>query len=668
MIATGGLLRISARKQDPLRPPGQVPKRKRKAKQRRKNDVVVVKGKLKLCSVSGLIALCGILVLLVGIALAVVGYWPKASGASREGGRQLPPAGTGHRARANSSGLAQSWSPRGGAPSSSVGAPRSTRAPRPSSPAPVGFFFRIFSGYLHSDKLKVFGPLIMGIGIFLFICANAVLHENRDRKTKIINLRDLYSTVIDVHSLRAKDPAAALSAQRTGLGTCSLGSWLCKERDCRSNLRAERHIIIWIQEIWTSRAKKALEDNQICAEIDRWKEVGSGHSDPNTDSAFAEKGDKDRLPNRFRLPNVFLLIPDYRAGAGGRRGLHAEELRSRCQPHQAGHKARQGGSAVAAARGSQRPAVRPAVRPRPELAGTTHCARSPVSTLQTLSGRGDSAKAGSRRVAEPTKAQRAQKREAERERDGAVPWLPGERAAVQMGDPGEAGLAWGRLRAAARTGSWGKAAGCGRGQERPLGDPGAGRSSAPAPRAASRCLAPLLPEARLPKGRAGGRLPRTGRYAALRRCSTSGLPDYRAPPSPEPPPSPRVPDLGSTHPDSAASPSPPLRLEESPCASRRDSQSSQSDDASSSSNKGYTPLQEAGTSLESVVDSVAGNRQDCLAASEMGAEGPSQEPPEAEPPQPVQRQFTNKEKLFMISRSRAAGVEAEEEDEESTGD
>ncbi|XP_014397122.1 PREDICTED: transmembrane protein 200C [Myotis brandtii] len=85
MIATGGLLRISARKQDPLRPPSQVPKRKRKVQRRRKNDVVVVKGKLKLCSISGLIALCGILVLLVGIAMAVVGYWPKANGASREG-------------------------------------------------------------------------------------------------------------------------------------------------------------------------------------------------------------------------------------------------------------------------------------------------------------------------------------------------------------------------------------------------------------------------------------------------------------------------------------------------------------------------------------------------------------------------------------------------------
>lgn len=154
MIATGGLLRISARKQDPLRPPSQVPKRKRKAKKRRKNDVVVVKGKLKLCSVSGLIALCGILVLLVGIAMAVVGYWPKANVVNREGGKHLPPVGSSHHAptTANSSSSGNKNRSRGhsetsgGVNSSSVGAPRSTPPARPAAPSPssstsVGFFF-----------------------------------------------------------------------------------------------------------------------------------------------------------------------------------------------------------------------------------------------------------------------------------------------------------------------------------------------------------------------------------------------------------------------------------------------------------------------------------------------------------------------------------------------
>lgn len=49
----------------------------------------------------------------------------------------------------------------------------------------------------------------MGIGIFLFICANAVLHENRDKKTKVINLRDIYSTIIDLHSIHKPNSSSS---------------------------------------------------------------------------------------------------------------------------------------------------------------------------------------------------------------------------------------------------------------------------------------------------------------------------------------------------------------------------------------------------------------------------------------------------------------------------
>lgn len=69
--------------------------------------------------------------------------------------------------------------------------------------------------YLHSDRLKVLGPLIMGVGIFLFICGNAVLHENRDRKTKVIDLRDIYSTVIDLH--RGHKPSSPSAGPLHGL-------------------------------------------------------------------------------------------------------------------------------------------------------------------------------------------------------------------------------------------------------------------------------------------------------------------------------------------------------------------------------------------------------------------------------------------------------------------
>uniref|UniRef100_A0A8C5PIJ3 Transmembrane protein 200C n=1 Tax=Leptobrachium leishanense TaxID=445787 RepID=A0A8C5PIJ3_9ANUR len=207
MIATGGLLRISARKQDPLRPKGQAPKRKRKSKKKRKNDVVVVKGKLKLCSISGLIALCGILVLLVGIAMAVMGYWPKSNSVYHGGlGKNQAKYSSGDK-NIISANKNQSWSHQ-----SSHGSNKGVLKMRDANvtrnlqqKASPGLLSDLLSKYLHSDNLKVFGPLIMGIGIFLFICANAVLHENRDKKTKIINLRDLYSTVIDVHGMKSKD-------------------------------------------------------------------------------------------------------------------------------------------------------------------------------------------------------------------------------------------------------------------------------------------------------------------------------------------------------------------------------------------------------------------------------------------------------------------------------
>ncbi len=201
MIATGGLLRINARRQDSLRAKNHAEnKRKRKEKKKRKNEVVVVKGKLKLCSVSGLVAAIGIVVLLVGVSMAVLGYWPKESplypglmNAQRTyDSRELvnvtvrPPwdlLDKDFRSYNGSNGTAELHTPK------------------------LGAFAAFINRYLYSDKLKVYGPLIMGIGIFLFICANAVLHENRDKKTKIINLRDIYSTVIDIHSLRSKESA-----------------------------------------------------------------------------------------------------------------------------------------------------------------------------------------------------------------------------------------------------------------------------------------------------------------------------------------------------------------------------------------------------------------------------------------------------------------------------
>ncbi|XP_012601732.2 transmembrane protein 200C [Microcebus murinus] len=620
MIATGGLLRISARKQDPLRPPSQIPKRKRKAKKRRKNDVVVVKGKLKLCSISGLIALCGILVLLVGIAMAVVGYWPKANGASKEGGKQLPPAGSGQRvpntaSSGNSGSKNRSRSHSGtaaGVNSSSAGSPRGTPAARPaapsSSPASVGFFFRVFSGYLHSDKLKVFGPLIMGIGIFLFICANAVLHENRDKKTKIINLRDLYSTVIDVHSLRAKDLAAAAAAAAAAATSSSASG--------PSGATPLNGFLSYVQ----SRGLE-LQPGSCCGAGDAfgaaallakgsWPHpaalAGGGARGASSPPDLASSPRCPREPPSL-VEAVYSIYRERSGGAGRRRAAAAAAVAA---------------TATAAASGSSSPAPCSPPESWGRQSTASSLVGSSLSAFALLPLQGD------------------------RDRDGdaegaSCSWQrpPGERGSREI-PRGELDLSLTSLR----------------------GAEGGARWAHSEPEEAEGAVA-----ARTARGQ-GGCPPRTGRYAALRRRSTSGLPDYRAPSSPEPPPSPGSEDLDSSLLAKAASPSPPLQPEDSPPA-RRDSGSSQSDDPSVS-NKGYTPLREAGTSSESVVDAVASQRQGCAAAAAPGPEqsppeGAGQETPRAGPPRPLQRQFTNKEKLFMISRSHAAGVE--EGELESTG-
>ncbi|KAG7222976.1 hypothetical protein INR49_029198, partial [Caranx melampygus] len=220
MIATGGLLRINARRQDSLKSKPHKPHtHKKKNKKKKRSEVVVVKGKLKLCSVSGLVAAVGILVLLAGVVMAALGYWPRDglffSSQSQEStamasvssvtstpapaGTQLQGDGGDDRGGGDK---AASSDERWGGGGDGERYNQTETFNRTAQQPPRGFLEDFLDRYLYSDRLKVFGPLIMGIGIFLFICANAVLHENRDKKTKVINLRDIYSTVIDLHSLR----------------------------------------------------------------------------------------------------------------------------------------------------------------------------------------------------------------------------------------------------------------------------------------------------------------------------------------------------------------------------------------------------------------------------------------------------------------------------------
>ncbi|NXF59575.1 T200C protein, partial [Ciccaba nigrolineata] len=548
MIATGGLLRISARKQDPLRPQSQVPKRKRKAKKKRKNDVVVVKGKLKLCSLSGLIALCGILVLLVGIALAVVGYWPKPSQVYREGsfsgGRHLASQGGTPKNRSRNQEGAQAGihpeSPSRANTSTTATTRGSPQSP-PTSSSPqtsVGLLFRLFSSYLHSDKLKVLGPLIMGIGIFLFICANAVLHENRDKKTKIINLRDLYSTVIDAHSLRAKDGGTPASAPLNGF----------------VNYVQSRGLEL-------KPGGEGLGAAAMLAKSSWPPGLGVSLSPPDLSSS-PRRSSFCTPPQPPSLAEAVYSIYRERAAHAGRTVTSPP-----CSP--------------------------------PESWGRRSTASSIVGSSLSAFALLPLAPSG-----------------------GGGGWRrpPGERGAREI-PRGEFELSLTNLSSSHGEGS------CG-----------------------------------------------TRRHKlVLRRQSTSCLPDARRPLFPEPPRSPAVSrclnssllvKASSSYSKSLDLGGPPPSTP--PPITRTDSQSSQSEP--SSSNKGYSHLEEAGTSLESVANTPATKIQDCeeepvektdpLKATSREQTG--------EQSQQTQRQYTNKEKLFMISRSHAA-LGLEDGELESTG-
>ncbi|NXW32532.1 T200C protein, partial [Phaetusa simplex] len=548
MIATGGLLRISARKQDPLRPQSQVPKRKRKTKKKRKNDVVVVKGKLKLCSLSGLIALCGILVLLVGIALAVVGYWPKPNQVYREGsfsgGRQLAPQGGTSKNRSRTqegahAGIHPESPPRANTSTTATtqGSPQSL--PTSSSPqASVGFLFRLFSSYLHSDKLKVLGPLIMGIGIFLFICANAVLHENRDKKTKIINLRDLYSTVIDAHSLRAKDGGTPASAPLNGFVNYVQSRGL----DLKPGGEGLGAAAMLARSSWPPGLGVSLSPPDLASSPRR-----SSFCTPPQPPSLAEA--------------VYSIYREHAALAG-------------------------------------RTVTSPPCSP-PESWGRRSTASSIVSS--SLS---------------------------------AFTLLPLA--------PSGGGGAW----------------------RRPPGERGAREI----PRGEFELSLTDLSSNRIEGGYGTRR-----HKLVLRRQSTSCLPDARRPLFPEPPRSPAVSgDVDSSLLVKASSSysksldlggSPPSTP---PAITKMDSQSSQSEP--SSSNKGYSHLEEAGTSLESVANTPASKIQDCEEepAEKTDPLKATSREQTGEQSQQTQRQYTNKEKLFMISRSHAA-LGLEDGELESTG-
>ncbi|NXP52291.1 T200B protein, partial [Heliornis fulica] len=133
------------------------PRRRGCRLQRKAPPEILVKGQLRMRSPSGAFVMVGVSVVLVGMTIAVVGYWPHRG-----------PKGTGT----------------GTGNTSIAGDMRREVATGRHVP--------------HSEKLKLVGPVIMGIGLFIFICANTMLYENRDMETRRLMQKGLYSMVVGV--------------------------------------------------------------------------------------------------------------------------------------------------------------------------------------------------------------------------------------------------------------------------------------------------------------------------------------------------------------------------------------------------------------------------------------------------------------------------------------
>lgn len=133
----------------------------------RKKKGEVVQGKVRIRSMPGAFLVLGMIVVIVGTTLAVVGYWPYR-GQRSAGGSVSKNASQG-----------SNWS---------LGA--------------KGLFSS--ASLIHTDRMKLLGPVIMGVGLFILICANTVLYENRDKETQIL-LSEMQSVMCTMSTVPSAD-------------------------------------------------------------------------------------------------------------------------------------------------------------------------------------------------------------------------------------------------------------------------------------------------------------------------------------------------------------------------------------------------------------------------------------------------------------------------------
>ncbi|XP_053087193.1 uncharacterized protein tmem200b [Pangasianodon hypophthalmus] len=133
----------------------------------RKKKGGVVQGKVRIRSLPGAFLVLGMIVVVVGTTLAVVGYWPYRVQRSAVGSVTKSPS------------QGSNWG---------LGA--------------KGLFST--ASLIHTDRMKLLGPVIMGVGLFILICANTVLYENRDKETQIL-LSEMQSVMCTMSTVPSAD-------------------------------------------------------------------------------------------------------------------------------------------------------------------------------------------------------------------------------------------------------------------------------------------------------------------------------------------------------------------------------------------------------------------------------------------------------------------------------
>lgn len=162
-------------------------------------------------SLPGAFLVLGVVVVVVGTALAVAGYWPY------------------HLARPPALG-------------ETPGEPQSSWSLRAKGLLSAG-------GLVHSERMKLLGPVVMGVGLFILICANTVLYENRDRETHML--------LAQMRSVMCSVSAAVPSADLRDVGRFQ----------CVSSLPAAHLHVLCAQQL--ARSEPLLSGGGACRQLVR---------------------------------------------------------------------------------------------------------------------------------------------------------------------------------------------------------------------------------------------------------------------------------------------------------------------------------------------------------------------------------------------------------------